>query len=157
MFTADEAWEALPGRPLSSVHLAEFPGSETSDNAELLADWERIFAIREEVLKALEEARVAKDIGSSLEAKVVLTVDAGTARFLLDHFSQLRYIFIVSQVEVVEAETGKLDVKIAKADGTKCERCWNYSTRVGGSDRYPTVCERCLEALTELEASAASE
>ena len=69
-------------------------------------------------------------------------------RALLDQYEQLRYIFIVSQVEVREGET--LKVEIAKADGEKCERCWNYSTRVGEFDRWPTVCERCNEALAEI-------
>ena len=44
-----------------------------------------------------------------------------------------------------------LAVKIERADGKKCDRCWNYSTHVGENKRYPTVCERCLEALVEIE------
>jgi isoleucyl-tRNA synthetase len=117
--------------------------------------WERIFAIRDEVLKALEEARNAKQIGSSLEAKVVLTADAETTRFLLDYYEQLRYIFIVSQVEVHEGERNadtlvRISVNVQKADGEKCERCWNYSIHVGEFDRFPTVCERCNEALAAI-------
>ena len=76
--------------------------------------------------------------------------DAETTRFLLDYFDQLRYIFIVSQVEVHEGE--KFAVEIQKADGEKCERCWNYSTRVGEFTKWPTVCERCTDALEELSA-----
>jgi len=114
----------------------------------LIANWDRLFAIRDEVLKALETARNDKQIGSSLEAKVILTTDAATTRFLIDYFEQLRYIFIVSQVEVHEgAEFG---VEIAKADGQKCERCWNYSIHVGDFADHPTVCERCHDALKEL-------
>lgn len=153
-FTSDEAWENLPGRTAASVHMAEFPKASDADHSELLTRWERLFAIRDEVLKALEEARNAKQIGSSLEAKVVLTADAETTRFLLDYFDQLRYIFIVSQVEVHEGDAVK--VEIQNADGTKCERCWNYSTRVGEFEKYPTVCERCITALNELESSAAA-
>ncbi|HUR97789.1 MAG TPA: zinc finger domain-containing protein, partial [Pyrinomonadaceae bacterium] len=100
----------------------------------------------------LEEARNAKEIGSSLDAKVLLTVDGETTRFLLDYFEQLRYIFIVSQVEVHEGDA--LKVEILKADGAKCERCWNYSVRVGEFEKYPTVCERCAGALGEIERSA---
>lgn len=153
-FTADEAWENIPNQTLASVHMAEFPAAKETTNGGLLSDWERIFAIRDEALKALEEARIAKQIGSSLEAKLILTVDAGTARFLLDYYDQLRYIFIVSQVEVHEGEA--LKVEVQKADGQKCERCWNYSTRVGEFESYPTVCERCIEALTEIEKAAAA-
>lgn len=152
VFTSDEAWENIPGQKVASVHLAEFPKSVDVTDSVLLSDWERIFAIRDEVLKALEEARNAKQIGSSLEAKVILTTDAGTTRFLLDYYDQLRYIFIVSQVEVHEGDA--LKVEIQKADGTKCERCWNYSTRVGEFPKYPTVCERCIEALTKIATGA---
>ena len=156
-FTADEAWENLPGRSVSSVHMAEFPAVErldTTAGGELLTRWERIFAIRDDVMKALEEARNAKQIGSSLEAKVVLTVDKETTLFLSEFFSQLRYIFIVSQVEVHEGDA--FGVRISKADGAKCERCWNYSFRVGEFEKYPTVCERCVEALSEIETAAAA-
>jgi len=156
-FTSDEAWENLPGEREASVHMAEFPAATRLDEAaeaELLSRWERIFAIRDEVLKALEAARNEKQIGSSLEAKVILTTDKPTTMFLLDHFTELRYIFIVSQVEVHEGDA--FTVRIEKADGEKCERCWNYSTRVGEFDRYPTVCERCSEALQEIEKAAAA-
>ena len=132
--------------------MAEFPQVSSTDNSQLLANWERIFSIRDEVLKALEEARGAKTIGSSLDAKVVLTVDKDTTFFLLDYFNDLRYIFIVSQVEVHEDEG--FGVKIQKADGAKCERCWNYSVRVGESEKYPTVCERCSRALLAIEQTA---
>jgi len=147
-YTADEAWENLPSQSTASVHMAEFPGVGSTNDPELISRWERIFAIRDEVLKALEEARNAKQIGSSLEAKVVLTTDSETTRFLLDYYEELRYIFIVSQVEVHQGDA--LNVKIERADGEKCERCWNYSTHVGESSRFPTVCERCSEALEQI-------
>ena len=152
VFTADEAFENLPNQKLASVHLAEFPKASDADNSKLLSDWERIFSIRDEILKKLEEARNEKLIGSGLEAKVILTVDKETTFFLLDYFNDLRYIFIVSQVEVHEGD--KFAVEIQKADGTKCERCWNYSVRVGELEKYPTVCERCITALSEIEKSA---
>ncbi len=147
-FTADEAWDNLPARTVPSVHIAEFPVVKGNGDAELAATWERIFTLRDEVLKALETARNDKQIGSSLEARVVLTTDKATTRLLLDYYDQLRYIFIVSQVEVHEGDATA--VEIQKADGEKCERCWNYSTRVGEFDKYPTVCERCAEALDEI-------
>ncbi|MFM9904419.1 MAG: isoleucine--tRNA ligase [Pyrinomonadaceae bacterium] len=152
VFTSDEAWENLPGERVPSVHIVEFPAVEDADNSGLAANWERIFAIRDEVLKALETARGDKQIGSSLEAKVVLTADAATTRLLLNYYDQLRYIFIASQVEVHEGDT--LGVEIQKADGEKCERCWNYSVRVGEFKDYPTVCERCNDALNEIIATA---
>jgi len=143
----------LPGTREASVHIAEFPAASTADHTALLTRWERLFAIREDVLKALEDARNNKQIGSSLDAKVVLTADHETTLFLADYFRELRYIFIVSQVEVHEGEA--LKVEIQKADGQKCERCWNYSVHTGEFEKYPTVCERCFEALTDLEQVAA--
>lgn len=152
-FTADEAFENLPNQTLDSVHLAEFPKVSGADNSQLLNDWERIFSIRDEVLKSLEEARTAKEIGSGLEAKVILTVDKDTMMFLISYFEDLRYIFIVSQVEVHQGDA--FAVKIEKADGVKCERCWNYSVRVGESEKYRSVCERCVAALNQIEQKAA--
>ena len=97
----------------------------------------------------MEEARERKEIGASLEAKVILRTDGETARFLMPYYEDLRYIFIVSQVEVHEEDY--FSVNIQKADGAKCERCWNYSMRVGEFENYPTVCERCAAALSEIE------
>ena len=153
VFTADEVWENLPDRKEPSIHAAEFPkASEQADDA-LLSNWERLFAIRDDVLRALEEARVAKQIGSSLEAKVKLAASGSALELLQQHQKDLRYLFIVSQVELAEAaENAGVSINISVADGTKCERCWNYSTRVGESERYPTVCERCVAALEEIEA-----
>jgi isoleucyl-tRNA synthetase len=153
-FTADEVWENIPRgeteeSKIISVHIAEFPKVENERDIELEARWEKLFAVRDEVLKALEEARNAKLIGSSLEAKVILTAFDETFDLLSRYEDELRYIFIVSQVEMMNGET--FNIKVERADGNKCERCWNYSIRVGESERYPTVCERCLEALAEIE------
>jgi isoleucyl-tRNA synthetase len=152
VFTADEIWENLPNRTEPSIHLSQFPsGSEQIDEA-LLAEWEQLFAIRDEVLRALEEARIAKLIGSSLEAKVTLSASGSAHELLQAHQKDLRYLFIVSQVELLKAPLGEgVSISIALADGEKCERCWNYSTHVGESEAYPTVCERCVAALREIE------
>ncbi|HLM59498.1 MAG TPA: isoleucine--tRNA ligase [Pyrinomonadaceae bacterium] len=149
VFTSDEAFENRPHQKLESVHLAEFPKISGVRDAQLLSNWERIFSIRDVVLKALEEARNAREIGSSLEAKIILNADKETTRFLIPYYEDLRYIFITSQVEVHEGD--QLKVEIQKADGAKCERCWNFSTRVGEFTAYPTVCERCAAALSQIE------
>jgi len=151
VFTADEVWENLPTRDESqpSVHLALFPKSSHAQQTKLLANWDRLFEIRDQVLRSLEEARVAKQIGSSLEAKVTLSASDETLELLMGHRSELRYIFIVSQVELLER--ADLSISVSPADGKKCERCWNYSTLVGQSSTFPTVCERCAEALGEIE------
>jgi isoleucyl-tRNA synthetase len=161
VFTADEIWENLPGdgSRAASVHLAELPVARGEPDEDLAARWERLFALRERVMVKLEEARNSKLIGSSLEATVVIKPrleDEETFNYFRD---QLRYIFIVSEVRL--ARDGELEggspvltqIAIERAQGQKCERCWNYSTRVGESVRYPTVCERCVEALAEIETS----
>ncbi|HVF23005.1 MAG TPA: isoleucine--tRNA ligase, partial [Pyrinomonadaceae bacterium] len=151
VFTADEIWENLPSRTEPSIHLAQFPTANDDTREALFAEWDRLFAIRDEVLRALEEARVAKQIGSSLEAKVTLHASGDALQLLQKHQKDLRYLFIVSQVELGEAKDENISLTISVAEGDKCERCWNYSTRVGESDRYPTVCERCVVALNEIE------
>jgi isoleucyl-tRNA synthetase len=168
VFTADEIWENLPpakgdegnGSAAPSVHLAEFPLSTNGPrDAELLSNWARVFEVRDTVLRALEDARIAKLIGSGLEAKVGLTVTRDVFELLQHYRDELRYIFIVSQVDLALAEDGATDavrVTIARADGEKCERCWNYSTQVGEATRYPTACERCVVALAEIESEEAA-
>jgi isoleucyl-tRNA synthetase len=156
VFTADEIWENLPQRAEASVHVAEFPKAAGDGHEALEVEWERLFAIRDDVLRALEEARVAKQIGSSLQAKVSLKASGSALELLQKHQNDLRYVFIVSQVELVPADQGDgVSIAISVADGEKCERCWNYSPRVGESERYPTVCERCVAALNEIEEGTA--
>ena len=167
VFTADEIWEGLPAddtRP-ASVHLAELPQAGGKRDLELAARWAAIFQIRDVALRELEGARVAKVIGSSLEASIKLTLNWEYYDLLKPYQDkdQLRYIFIVSETEIVRADmrpkdgisTGGIpliEVEVRRADGQKCERCWNYSTHVGESTRYASVCERCVEALVEIEA-----
>jgi isoleucyl-tRNA synthetase len=153
-FTADEVWEHIPRGSKAdtpvSVHLATFPEPEHYD-ADLIPRWNSLFSIREQVLGELEKARTNKVIGSSLEAAVAIEAGGPTYQLLKHYESQLRYVFIVSQVSLAESQTGELKVQIERAKGEKCERCWNYSTRVGEFARYPTVCERCAAALEEIE------
>ena len=114
-------------------------------------------AVREEVLKALEEARNSKMIGGGLEARVTVTAPDPVYATLARHRDQLRYLFIVSGVNLLQAASGNgssvVTVQVEKAPGRKCERCWNYSTHVGEDLSYPTVCERCSAVLKEIEAT----
>src|SRR5712692_9476679 len=155
VFTADEIWESLPddGSRSASVHLAELPKAGGERDEELASRWEKLFGIREVVLRKLEDERVARTIGSSLEAALEITATGETYALLERYREDLRYFFIVSQVSLVKVEAGEINVRVRRADCQKCERCWNYSVRVGESARYPTVCERCVEALEEIEAS----
>ena len=165
-FTAEEIWKYLPkatGEP-DSVHIALFP-EQTELRTGLAADkintWELLGRVRGEVLKALESARNEKKlINSNLEAKVLLNADLELKAKLKHYLRQLSGLFIVSQVELLtaggsadfrsEAVPG-LEVTVQRADGKKCERCWNYSTHVGENSRYPAICERCSAAIAEIE------
>ncbi|HEX8721500.1 MAG TPA: isoleucine--tRNA ligase [Pyrinomonadaceae bacterium] len=139
-----------------SVHVAEFPVVlSVGRDAGLPERWARLFEVRDVVLRVLEEARTAKLIGSSLEAHVRLEAKRKTFELLEGYREELRYVFIVSQVSLalLEEEAGEeVRVRVARAEGQKCERCWNYSTLVGTFTRYQTACERCVEALAEIEA-----
>jgi isoleucyl-tRNA synthetase len=155
VFTAEEIWKHFPrmaGDP-ESVHLALFENINFDVTQDEKADWAQLMGLRERVLKDLEEARKAKVISSSLEAKVMLDVSEASEKLLKRYEQWLRPLFIVSQVEIL-AGSGPLDrVRVQRADGAKCERCWNYSAHVGESTDYPTVCERCVKALGEIEQS----
>ena len=96
---------------------------------------------------------MGKLIGGNLEAQVSLTASDPAYSVLARYKEQLRYIFIVSAVELKQAANGDtgLKVQVSKAPGLKCERCWNYSTRVGEDKTFPTVCERCSAVLKEIE------
>ena len=163
-FTCDEVWQYLPkmeSRP-ASVHLAKFPEARdvlgngvALEDPKQQEDWTKLLAVRDQVLKALEEARNKKEIGKSLEAQVKVTASDPYYPVLERYKPDLRYAFIVSQVELERGPgrngTGQLAVEVAKADGKECERCWNYSTRVGEDAKYPTLCERCTPVVRDLD------
>jgi isoleucyl-tRNA synthetase len=166
VFTTEEVWKFLPrasGEP-ASVHIALFPEEaelRTGLAPEKANTWELLAKVRGEVLKALEVARNEKKlINSGLEAKVFLNADLELKAKLKQYLPQLPGLFIVSQVELMSAGTGEfrsevvpgLEVSVQRADGKKCDRCWNYSIHVGENSRYPTVCERCSAAIAEIEA-----
>jgi isoleucyl-tRNA synthetase len=161
-FTCEEIWEHLPkveGRK-SSVHLTQFfndanlLGRDLSNaDAEFSVEFAHLIPVRDKVLKALEQARNNKLIGTGLEAQVLITAPDPLHDLLKRHQAELRYLFIVSAVTLIEGAgngAGSVHVEIKKADGQKCERCWNYSTHVGEDKDYPTVCERCSAVLKEI-------
>ena len=165
VFTCEELWRYLPkkaGEP-DSVHRALFPEEgelRTGISPATANAWELLSKVRGEVLKALEVARNEKKlINSGLEAKVLLSADLELKAKLKHYLPSLPGLFIVSQVDLMNAGTGdyrsevvsNLEVTVQRADGKKCERCWNYSTHVGENPRYPTICERCNEAVDEIE------
>ncbi len=168
---AEDIWQFLPyPTPHKSVFQAGWVTLHDQWYApDLAAKWQAIAHIRDEVNKVLEKARADKAIGSSLEAKLLLYIADAQLRQTLamlnptDSLSgngvdELRYLFLTSQVELLDsddrlsglkysAQSDTLSIGVADADGKKCDRCWNYSTHVGTSVDHPLLCERCIPAL----------
>src|SRR4029077_1452429 len=170
VFTAEEIWKYFPRRAADpvSIHMTTFPAAEEFERAlddARVKNWERLLAVREEVLKALEPVRAAKTISGALEARITLGATGDLADVLRKYSASLPALFIVSQVEIAmgplegaapAATIEGLQILVERAKGAKCERCWNYSTHVGESADYPTLCERCVAALAEIEHAGAA-
>ena len=168
---AEDIWQFLP---YETAHQSVFEsGWVTLDpqwaQPDLASKWNTLREIRDEVNKVLEKARTDKAIGSSLEAKLLLSVadaDLQTTLHALNpadslsgnQVDELRYLFLASQVEIVDssanlaaekytAQTETVGIAVITAEGHKCDRCWNYSTHVGTSAAHPLLCERCIDAI----------
>ncbi len=159
-FTSEEIWASMPryeGKP-ESVHLARFPEvNQEFLNDALKETWKTLISIRGEISKAVENARKAKVIGHSLDAKIELYAPDKLRPFLMERREDLRVLNIVSQVEILETDRLKdayasvewegLKIGVSKATGAKCSRCWVYSESVGADAEHPAVCEKCLSNL----------
>ena len=149
-FTTEEAWEAMPAfsGKTESVHMGLFPAfEETWLEPDPFNEQEALMAVREKVLKELEKARVDKLIGNSLEAAVSLAAPQAQLALLRKHEAALPALFIVSVVTLGEGGGPELEVRVGRAPGEKCERCWNYATTVGSSKAFPNCCSRCSGVL----------
>jgi len=160
--TADEVWKYIPGVSEISVQLTDMPQPDESLYDRAFEErWEAFIDLREDVFRALEKARKEeKRIGNALEAAVHLYPDAA-AKAVLDGFSDLPTLFIVSQVHVhgPEAEKpadaedyGRLAVKVTAAEGKKCERCWKVSPDTDHDAEHPGTCGRCAGVLKRIGA-----
>jgi len=159
-YTAEEVWQTMGQRAQGreeSVFLSSFPEvDEQYLNRELEEKWGRLFLLRDEVNKALESKRAEKFIGNSLEAKVVLNLPDTYKNLLSGYRDFLPTFFIVSAVEITDKSLGEsfrsteiegLEIKVEKAPGTKCQRCWNWSEAVGRFKEAPEICERCYKVI----------
>ena len=151
--TTDEIWQRLPARSDASVHLAEFPGDCSAwQDAEVVDDWTRLIGVRNRVNIALEAARQQKRIGTSLEARVILTASDADTGFLDQHADDLPMLFIASQVEVRRGTGGddEVAVDVVRAEGDKCPRCWRYVEDASTDPDVEGLCGRCRDAVAEL-------
>ncbi len=163
-FTADELWRFLPGTREESVHVAVFPSAAELarfQDADLVNRWKQLVDVREQVLAEIEPLRKNKQIGSSLQAKVVLSATPAELALLERYLRELPMLFIVSDVELrpapadVEANSeARPRVTIERAGGVKCERCWRYVPAVSSDPQWAGLCSRCQDALSRGDQAA---
>ncbi len=151
-FTADEAWEFVPGKTTASVHEAEFKSTGFLLSESEQASWKRLFEIRAIALAELEKARQSKLIGKALDAKVWVHVEQEPME-ISKQFLELKELLNVSSMRVRSDAKG-IEIRIEKASGEKCERCWHWETDVGRTAEHPTLCSRCVEAVNQSHAQA---
>lgn len=151
-FTAEEAYLAWgkSKEKKESLFLSSFrkdyPKNWSSDK--LLTCWEKILDLRSQVLKEIEKKREKGVIGSSLEADIQINCPREDYTFYKGYQDILKEVFIVSSISIGE---GDFAISVEKAKGNKCLRCWNWSESIGGDSKYPDVCNKCLEALKEVD------
>ena len=165
-FTCEEIYQEIPNyaKKEQSVFLSGFPKyNEKMENDDLINSFAKLDKIRTEVQKELEKARQNKEIGQNLDAKIEIVLPESInfeifnkkGEIYKDYLYEIALFFIVSQVKIVEkaddsfikTDIDGLFVKVGKADGLKCERCWTYSTEIGKDEEYKDACPRCISVL----------
>jgi len=147
-FTADEAWEFVPGKPTGSVHESEFKQCTVTLDPDEMGTWNWLKLWRETLLPELEKARQAKIIGKALEAKIEIVIPQVQNQY--SDRELLRELVNVSDLKITVGEP--VPPSVSKADGQKCERCWHWETDVGLNPEHPTICGRCIEAVMQFKA-----
>jgi isoleucyl-tRNA synthetase len=154
--TADEVWEYIPGVEEVSVQLTSMPEEKNYQGTEKLEkDWDLFMDVRDEVLKALEEARSQKTIGKSLTASITL-YPTESLKPWLESVEDLNKLFIVSKAAIGGVKTDAPEsakafehvaVSVTSAEGETCERCWVVSEDVGKNENHPTLCASCADIV----------
>ncbi|GIO18304.1 isoleucine--tRNA ligase 1 [Oceanobacillus oncorhynchi subsp. incaldanensis] len=153
--TTEEVWEYIPGVEEETVHLTDIPEPREVAGAKgIVGKWDHFMEVRDDVLKALEEARSEKVIGKSLEAKITIVPLDEETKQVLENISHLHQYFIVSEAVIADEKgTGKaydyVEVAVEKHPGETCERCWVVSETVGEDKDHPTLCARCASVVKE--------
>ena len=154
-FTSEEIWKFMPHDSscnTESVLFNEMPKPQTNVDEALVARWDRIHLVRDDVKKALEIARTEKVIGASLDAEVNVYADGEMYDFL-NSIDDLSAVFIVSKANLIKGGEGEFKgeqpiwVTVKHAEGEKCARCWKYSGDIGADVKHPCLCARCASVL----------
>ncbi|TAK91275.1 MAG: isoleucine--tRNA ligase [Burkholderiaceae bacterium] len=148
-FTAEEAWGLFSKEPGLTIFTQLFyPLPQPEQATALIAKWSALRADRGEVLKQLEELRVAGKIGSSLQAEVELRASGEKYQRLATLNDDLRFVLITSQARLVEvAAAAEEAIVVTPSTQQKCERCWHYRADVGAHADHPGICGRCVSNL----------
>jgi isoleucyl-tRNA synthetase len=146
-FTADEAWEFVPGKTVDSSHLLTWQPLGLQRPEAELTTWKHLFELRELALPELEKARQAKAIGKALEAKLTFAGSSPALAGATAHLDALRELLNVSQLEIKPGGDATVAITVSKAAGEKCERCWHWEADVGSHAEHPTICARCVGAV----------
>lgn len=147
-FTAEEAWELIGGGEEDSVLYHtwhEFPTMPAASETALLEKWTAIREARAAVSAAIEPLRVSKEVGSSLQAEVVLTAPENVFAALETLGDELKFVMLVSKIQLVQGD--ELSATVTSSQEQKCERCWHYVASVGSVAQHPTLCARCVENI----------
>jgi isoleucyl-tRNA synthetase len=149
-FTAEEAWSVLgaagkaPADTRESIFMDRYVQLQAPDAA-LLAKWTRIRDIRDAVNKEIEVLRADGKVGSSLQAKLALTLGADDHALLTSLGDDLKFVFITSAIDLIAGND--LSIRASTSNATKCERCWHYRDDVGHDAAHPGLCGRCTSNL----------
>jgi len=167
-FTAEDIWESLEFKDnddssSESIHLTSFKDMTLSQKDEVvLKDFNRLFVLRDVIMKAIEKKRELGEIGSSLESKIRVKILLDNSYDFLDNYKAiLTVLFIVSEVELLKVgkaeddfeeidSFGKIGIVVEESQGKKCMRCWNYTFDVGKDEKHEDVCLRCAKVLENI-------
>jgi isoleucyl-tRNA synthetase len=154
--TADEVWPFIPGVATESVQLTDMPEEDVLVYDETIEKkWDQVLELRDDVLKALENARNEKIIGKSLTASIALYPNDAVNK-VLSSINHLEKLFIVSKAIIAgdkqsapkEAQDfDSIAIVVEKAAGETCERCWVVSETVGHDETHPTLCSSCADIV----------
>ena len=140
-FTAEEAWTQFAGGASQGSIFFETYADLGTPDAELLAKWAAVRAVREAVNKEIETVRTAGAVGASLQATVAITAPQADFELLVSLGDDLKFVLITSAVTLAAGDA--LTVTVTPSTAPKCERCWHYRDDVGANPAHPTICGRC--------------
>lgn len=155
-FTADELWQALPGKPSGSVFIAEWLSLPELAADESMGNtfWQTIGRVKTAVNKVLEAKRNQGVVGGSLAAEVTLYADEQLSLSLRQLGEELRFALLTSSAAIAPlaeapsdaeaAELKGLKVVVVKSGAAKCARCWHQREDVGSHSEHPELCGRCV-------------